>query len=220
MIRAVVFDLDDTLYLERDFALSGYAACEQWMRRQGMPAGLAALAASEFEAARYDRIFDRVLPALGIEPRQEIIQALIREYRSHEPAISLTPDAAAVLPKLAARYHLALLSDGPAVTQRRKVEALGVAQWLDPIVLTDDHGREAWKPNVRCFRIIEEATGLAGDELAYVADNPAKDFAGPMKLGWHRIRIRRPEAIHRDVPTRAGDEVTVEIRSLDELNRL
>lgn len=218
MIRAVVFDLDDTLYLEREFAMSGYAACEEWMRGRGLSSGLAAAAAREFDARRYDRIFDRVLPALGVDPRPELIQDLIAQYRSHRPSIRLTDDAAATLPSLAKRYRLALLSDGPAITQRRKVEALQLDRWLDPIVLTDDHGgRDAWKPNVKCFRVIEEATGLSGSDLAYVADNPAKDFAGPKALGWHRIRIRRPLAIHRDVPVRPEDEVTTEISSLAEL---
>jgi putative hydrolase of the HAD superfamily len=50
----------------------------------------------------------------------------------------------------------------------------------------------------------------------YVADNPIKDFAGPRRLGWRTVRIRRPGGLHADLPS--GDDVEQEIASLDELS--
>jgi putative hydrolase of the HAD superfamily len=37
----IVFDLDDTLYLERDFARSGFEAAGAWLYRQAGVPGLA-----------------------------------------------------------------------------------------------------------------------------------------------------------------------------------
>jgi hypothetical protein len=49
-----------------------------------------------------------------------------------------------------------------------------------------------------------------------VADNPAKDFVAPHRLGWRTVRVRRPDSLHADVPS--GADVDAEIASLDDLD--
>ena len=57
----VIFDLDDTLYLERDFARSGFVAAGDWLRGEIGSAGLTEVCQEMFEAGRRTRIFDEAL---------------------------------------------------------------------------------------------------------------------------------------------------------------
>ncbi|HEX6222335.1 MAG TPA: hypothetical protein VF115_14690, partial [Acidimicrobiia bacterium] len=48
----------------------------------------------------------------------------------------------------------------------------------------------------RAFEMVETRLGLSGDRLAYVADNPAKDFIAPNDRGWTSIRVRIEGQLH------------------------
>jgi putative hydrolase of the HAD superfamily len=102
-----------------------------------------------------------------------------------------------VLTELRARGHLlALLSDGWAEVQRRKLAALGLGRFFDKVVLTDELSREAWKPSPLGFEHILVELGVTGEAAMYVSDNPHKDFAGPHRLGMRTVRIIRPGTEH------------------------
>ncbi len=65
-VRAVVFDLDDTLYSERAFALSGFAAVGAWLRqRLACRIDPAVRMRELFDSGDRRRIFDRVLEELA-----------------------------------------------------------------------------------------------------------------------------------------------------------
>ena len=87
MIRLVLFDLDDTLYPERDFVLSGFrAVAARAASDLGLPSRqvLRALLAS----FRHDRrsVFDRVAGALAPD-RPALVADWVRTYREHEPRL-------------------------------------------------------------------------------------------------------------------------------------
>src|SRR5690606_10373283 len=71
-------------------------------------------------------------------------------------------------------------------------------------------------PHPAAFERLERELGLAGPCCAHVADNPAKDFVAPRRLGWRTVRVRRPGGLHAGVPS--GDDVDVEIPTLAELD--
>jgi hypothetical protein len=58
--------------------------------------------------------------------------------------------------------------------------------------------------------------GLRGDRCAYVADNPAKDFVSPHRLGSWTVRVRRLGSLHTNAPS--GGDIDAEITSLDDLD--
>ena len=195
--RVMVFDLDDTLYLERDYVRSGFTAAGRWAERHGI-AGLGAAAWAAFENGHRGDIFDRALAGLGIAADATLIAGLVRAYRRHRPDIMLAPDAAAWLAAVRPDTALALITDGPAASQSSKVAALGLAaRGFAPIVLTARLGRRYGKPHPRAFELIQRAYGLAADRFTYVADNPAKDFLAPGRLGWRTVQVARPERLHR-----------------------
>jgi len=210
----IVFDLDDTLYLERDYARSGFADLAEWLGDRRF----AEAAWREFCSGDRSRVFDAALPTIGRSPEPQLVAELVRRYRSHRPVITLAPDAARILDRWPASLPLALLSDGFGDSQRNKVAALGLeSSRLDPLVFTDAWGREFWKPHCRGFEFVAAAWSLPASRLVYVADNPAKDFVAPNRLGWRTVQIARPEGVHSGNPAAPGGEPQSVIRSLDEL---
>lgn len=61
----VVFDLDDTLYLERDFVMSGFQAVERWAEQRLGIQNFAESCRQLFERGERQRVFDRRLPNLA-----------------------------------------------------------------------------------------------------------------------------------------------------------
>lgn len=218
-IRGVVFDLDDTLYPERAYALSGFRAVGAWLQgRIACPADPAARMIELFEAGVRGRIFNQILTEWNHpEPIQPVVDEMVRVYREHVPAIELAPDARAVLDAWHGRFRLGLISDGPEVMQRRKVAALGLERWLDPIVLTDAFGRAYWKPHPRAFETVQTAWGFAGRECVYIADNPSKDFVAPRALGWRTVQMCRQEGEYGQVATAAAGEPDCLVQALTEI---
>lgn len=218
-IRGVVFDLDDTLYPERAYALSGFRAVGAWLQgRIACPADPAARMIELFEAGVRGRIFNQILTEWNHpEPIQPVVDEMVRVYREHVPAIELAPDARAVLDAWHGRFRLGLISDGPEVMQRRKVAALGLERWLDPIVLTDAFGRAYWKPHPRAFETVQTAWGFSGRECVYIADNPSKDFVAPRALGWRTVQMCRQEGEYGQVATAAAGEPDCLVQALTEI---
>lgn len=211
-LGCVVFDIDDTLYLERDYVRSGIRAAGAWVRSELGRDDFAERAWLVFEAGVRGRIFDEALSACGVRPTPELVSELVAVYRSHHPDIQMLDDAERCLERLRSRVNLAVVTDGPIDSQRAKAVALGVHTWSQLTVFTSELGDGMSKPHCRAFEMVEEATGCHGEECAYLADNPAKDFLGPRSLGWSTVRVRRPQSLHSAVPS--GPDVDLDIPDL------
>lgn len=206
-LRCIVFDVDDTLYLERDYARSGFEAVGEFLAQEYELQGFSDRAWELFEQGARGTIFDQVLSALGVEVSPARIRELVEVYRAHRPEIELLDDARHCLNALSARYRLAALTGGPIASQRAKVSALGLEQWCDPIIYAGQWGREFDKPHRRAFEELERRSGFSGSQCIYISDNPAKDFAAPKALGWHIARVRRPGGIYEALEADAGMEL-------------
>lgn len=211
--RCVVFDLDDTLYLERDYVRSGFAAVGQSVRHRLGMEDFETVAWQAFETGRRGDIFDYTLRNLGVEPSRDLVDELVRHYRTHRPSIELEPDAALCLEGLESGFRIGLITDGPSASQRAKIEALDIAPIMDVVILTAELGDDLGKPHPRAFEEIEHRLTLSGSACIYVADNPAKDFVAPRSLGWRTVRVRRAEGLYSSLES--GEDVDVECPILD-----
>ncbi len=214
-VRCVVFDVDDTLYLEREYVRSGFVAAGEWAAAALRIHGFGERCWAEFEAGARGDVFDRVLSSVRHVATRDVIDELVRCYRAHVPKIGLLDDARACLQKLAARVRLAAITDGPLESQRKKVDALGLGTWLQPIVYTAQLGPGFAKPSEEPFRRVERLVGASGAACAYVGDNPSKDFRAPAALGWRTIRVRRSGGLHSAAPS--GPDVHCEIADVSAL---
>lgn len=215
----IVFDMDDTLYPEADFVRSGHRAVAErvW---QDLRVDIEPELRRRFAAGQRGDLMSAALAALDVEaPQNYVDRVLVPVYREHVPAISPHVETVPVLTELRARGHrLALLSDGWAAVQRRKLAALELAQLFDEVVITDELGRDAWKPSPIGFKRILTAMRVSGESAIYVSDNPQKDFAGPHRLGMRTMRIVRPSTEHGEALAPASDHQPQRmIRALHEL---
>lgn len=213
-MQLVVFDLDDTLYLERDYVRSGFTAVGDHLLEQYRVEDAGSLLWRNFEAGVRGNAFNVAAQQLGFS--ESLIPELVEVYRHHRPQIQLLGDAVTALTVAQARAHTALVTDGYALGQRRKIEALGVEKYLETLVVTNEHGPGWPKPGVKAFQYLREHFGVAPDQCVYVGDNPKKDFRAPLALGWRTARIRREGGIYHefaldeDDPTPQWDHFSAE----------
>lgn len=212
----LIFDLDDTLYDERSYVDSGLRAVAGYgQARFGWDAGASFdLMTEVLEAEGRGRIFDAWLAAHGKAGRG-LIEACVRVYRHHAPAISLSPAGRRALDRCKDSTPLYLVTDGHKLVQTKKVEALGIAGYFRRILITHRFGRARAKPSAYCFELIRAQEGCGWRDMVYVADNPAKDFVSLNQLGMPTIRVLTGE--HRGVVASPGWDGRVRIESLDAL---
>jgi len=215
--HAIVFDLDDTLYPERDYAFSGFTAvAAAFEDRLGPARDVAARLRSLFDTADRGHIFNALLAERGLDESADLISAMVTTYRTHTPTIHLHADADVFL-RNTPHHKLGLITDGYAASQHRKIASLGLAPLVDHAIVTDDWGRAYWKPHPRAFKTMAEQLNVPADRCVYVADNQAKDFVAPNALGWHTVWIKRPDGIHTANPPAPGGKPDRIITSVDDL---
>ena len=210
-MRAVVFDLDDTLYPELDFVRGGFAAVADYLERRHGVDGTAA--ASRMWTLLHEqgrgRVFDLLLDELNLAAGPETLPTMLYLYRSHVPTLTPYPDVPAVLQELAAaEFRMGVLTDGSPSVQRRKLAALAPALGLDfdAIVIVGELPIEMAKPSPAPYRVAAELLGIAPSHITYVGNDPYKDFGGARTAGMATIRVRAPSATFPILP----DSIEVE----------
>jgi len=223
-LRALLFDLDDTLY--------GYAPCNEAaltaayailrarapvsptefrethdVVRAELARELHGQAASHNRALFFKRIVERLVGpgegSLAIELFDTYWSAFLAEMR---PA----PDAHEVLAKLKGRYELALVSNHTTDIQLRKLRALDFERFFPVVVTSEEAGVE--KPDAHIFELALRALGVNADEALMIGDSPAVDLRGACNAGVPCILSRQFSA-----PELAGDAPETTIASLSEL---
>ncbi len=220
MIRAVIFDLDDTLYEERQFFRSGFNAVAEFLAKRGIgPASDVVQALEHFHHQEgREQVFQKLAVRMGFPP--EWIQEMVSVFRQHRPAIHLCEDARTVLPRLRQRFRLGCVTDGWAAVQRAKLAALGVAPPLDAVDVAADFGRPFWKPHPLPFQKCCVALGVPPEEAVFVGDNPERDLAGARSAGMLAIRMRRAGSYFEFRATGSPAAAIAEVRDLFQLEEV
>ncbi|MCH5327165.1 MAG: HAD family hydrolase [Duncaniella sp.] len=176
----IAFDLDDTLFFEIDFVRSAYQTIAKRYGGHLLAGMLSALTPAD--------AFD----STGIP-----IEELLSIYRTHFPDIRLPWQSLYTLSVLRRQGHkLALITDGRELTQRNKIEALGLGRFFEPsnVFISESFGH--LKTDGEAFRAL--MSSYPGEIYMYIGDNPAKDIAAPRSLGWTTVCIRDSgQNVHR-----------------------
>ena len=174
----IVFDLDDTLYNEFDFLKSAYTHIAKQLEPSDWKS-LLVLMLSLYRSKK--NVFDVLA-----ERYNQSKDSLIEIYRNHTPDITLFPGALGILTAIKNRKgKIGILTDGRVKTQSAKINALGISDLVDKIVISEAIGSE--KPDTRNFKIFEK--DLQAETYCYIGDNLKKDFVAPNLLGWNTIGL-------------------------------
>lgn len=203
-LKAIVCDLDDTLYNEVDYVLSGFKTIDNWIKKTYGKNDFYEYAVKLFELGERKKVFNQALDSLNIEYDQEFISSLLEMYRSHLPTISLLNDSLWLLDNLKANVKKGIITDGYYNTQNQKLKALKLFDKFNSIVISDLFGRENWKPSPRPYLESIKILNCDHHECVYIGDNDKKDFITAKRLGWLTVKISRNAGIY--VNENVGDE--------------
>ena len=197
----IVFDLDDTLYSEYEYKLSGIRAIVDTV----------ATLYPDWDSDDLWRSIDpdgkdwldKLCRHCGFNESEK--QVLLWQYRLHRP--TLTPYASPdFLSDLTAPFAArALITDGRSLTQRLKLETLGLSSLFDDILVSEACASE--KPDGKRFRYLQDKYAEKADCFIYIGDNLSKDFIAPNALGWITIGLHPSEHnIHHHLPENFNKE--------------
>jgi putative hydrolase of the HAD superfamily len=217
MMKAILFDLDDTLYPEIDYVRSGFRVVAEILADRGFgpPAETVALMEYCHWHVDRDRVFQFVAKNLGFP--EAWIPELVRIYRRHDPTLHLPTETQRVLASLCHHFRLGIVTDGHREVQWRKIRALGVHRMVDVIVTSDDFGRRFWKPDSLPFLTACRGLNVRPEKVIFVGDHPIRDIRGAAQLGMTTVRIYRPDGYFRQRPHAPGYPPDHEIADLTEL---
>jgi len=189
-IRAVIFDLDNTL-IDRDLAMAS------WLAGVVPPGHLSRLLT--LDASGYgdrDTFFATV--ALGSGLSEE--QARTRFQKEFPLHMRLKDGAGPLLDRLAPRYDLALATNGRSAMQRAKIAAVHLADRFQVIAISQEVGSA--KPEAAYFRSVVHHLGCEPAETLMVGDHPGNDIDGAAACGLRTCWLRTPgypEPSHADL---------------------
>lgn len=186
----LVFDLDDTLYDERDYLQSGRRYVFDRIRALYPQAKAVDLDKYITYPVSYD-VWGDVLTLLALP--QKLKESLLWMYRLHSPDISLSYGVKQAIKTLKDQVkEIVLLTDGRSVSQRMKLLSLGLQD--TSVFISEEY--ESEKPSKKRFNLIE--TKWPGAQFVYIGDNLTKDFVAPNALGWTSVGLSlKQENIHQ-----------------------
>ncbi len=188
MIKAVIFDLDNTLI---DFMRMKKLSCDAAITSM-MDAGLDVEKDEAFKSLfeLYDQygleekqIFQHFLKKLTGEINYEVLASGIVAYRRVRAGfLEPYPYVGKVLFELKKRgIKLAIVSDAPRLKAWIRLVSMKINHLFDIVVTFEDTNE--FKPNNKPFMVAFEKLNLRPDECLMVGDRPERDIEGAKKLG-------------------------------------
>jgi putative hydrolase of the HAD superfamily len=228
-LRAILFDIDDTLYSTTAFAALARRQAVRAMIDAGLDLPEDVLlkeldeVLTEF-SSNYEHHFDKLLQRLRPSSLARVNSALIvaagvaayhdTKFRELKPF----PDVIPLLRGLKeAGIRVGVITHGWTVKQAEKLVRLKLVPYLDPraIFISDQIGIS--KPNPKLYLTAVHDLGLEPNEVMYVGDSPEHDVAPPKSIGmitvWASRAAKRPLAGTNIVPDHS-------VASFEELARI
>lgn len=221
-VRAVLFDLDNTLVDLLQVKRLASMACARAMVAAGAELGLEPDAAGDLLFQHYlergiesDDAFETFLRrnlrnkmGLTQNAMDRVLAAGVNAYlRTKDTLLAPYPGVPATLVALTRRgYRLGVVTDAPRLKAWQRLWAVGLADFFETVITRRDAG--AGKPDEAPFRIALDALGLPPHAVAMVGDWPERDVAGANRVGLFTVLARYGRHGHDDVvppPTPAAD---------------
>jgi len=204
MPDAVYFDLDGTLFDDRQYARVGLEhAGAVYAEQTGVDLTDEFLRAY-FQADETDATFDAVLAAH--EHSLDAVPMLVDAYHDNDAALVPFPDVEPTLAALETEYALGLITGGR--NGRSKLRRLGLAEYFDVVVVTPEIGASKLEPEP--YETALRQLDAPASAAVYVGDRPSLDVPQPRSLGMQTVRVRRGHYAEREPTEDAVPDATIE----------
>ena len=220
MLKAIFFDIDDTLYSTTEFAARARRAAVEALRTHGVRLPTEILlreleeVISEF-SSNYEHHIDKLLLRLphdaapGINPAI-LVAAAVRSYHdAKRDALRPFDDVPPALRRLAATSLIrGVITTGLQVKQAEKLLRLGLYPYLTPsaIFISDQIGIS--KPNPKLFQRACDDLRLSPSECIHVGDHPAHDIDPANAIGMITVLTCR-NTKHAQEPSKSSPRHSV-----------
>ncbi|QJC51622.1 HAD family hydrolase [Paenibacillus albicereus] len=195
MIRAILFDLDQTLLDRtegfREFAgrfAARYADVPEG-ERSAWAERLIELDEDGYKTKReLFRELPERLPCICSDPA-ELMAFYEREYVGSARPMSGAPQ---LLTSLHPYYRLGIVTNGTDAIQRGKLERTGLARWFGSVVVSESAGYR--KPQRELFALALRELGVQPEQALFVGDHPLNDIQGAYFSGMKTVWLKRSQA--------------------------
>ena len=188
MIRAVIFDLDNTLTdfmkMKRaaiDAAVDGMIDAGLKLSRQ--EASERIYRVYDREGIEYQQVFDLFLhEQFGAIDYKLLTSGIVAYRRARDSYLVLYPHVNLTLMEILKRgLKLAVVSDAPRLQAWMRLAQLQLQHLFDPVVAFEDTGEK--KPSPKPFERALELLNVTPAEAIMVGDWPERDVVGAAQLG-------------------------------------
>lgn len=198
MIKATIFDLDDTLYNSTELSTHARRSAIRAMIDLGLQSTFddAYQVLSEVVAeygSNYNYHFDQMLKRLDVEPAKMKLFIAAGMIAYHDIKITNIRPFHDVVPTLIdlrkLEVKICILTDGGALKQYEKILRMRLQDFLDEIIISEEVGIR--KPNPKLFELPLKRFNIQPSEAIYIGDNYKNDIIPCMRLGLHTVLIHR-----------------------------
>lgn len=188
-VDGVVFDLDDTLYSERNYVRSGYRKIAQ-----NYPDIENAEEKLWNSFLKGEKAIDKVFDEARLDEKEK--KNALNIYREHMPVIELYTGVSEMLIRIKNKgKKIGIITDGRPDGQKNKIKALKLD--VDQVIITDELGGIQYrKPNKKAFELMQNRWKIAFNKMVYIGDNITKDFIAPKELGMKVIYFKNVDGLY------------------------
>jgi len=92
------------------------------------------------------------------------------------------------LKELRKNYKTGLITNGKHELQAKKIEMLGMEDLFDEVMISDDYGVR--KPDTKLYEIMADKLGFLPSEMLYVGDHPKNDIDASRNAGYIPVWVK------------------------------
>jgi putative hydrolase of the HAD superfamily len=186
--RAVIFDLDDTLYPYEQFRVSGFRAVAAYLAATHGCSERAVLATLLRASDGPDRMREVQACLASFALPASLVDELIAIVRDHAPHLVLSVHTASALNALRRDgWRIGVLTNGDPLVQARKIDALGLWSAVDTVVYATACGSGSGKPDTAPFHAVAHHLDVAPARAVFVGDDEVCDVGGALAAGMHPV---------------------------------
>ena len=199
MIKAVIFDLDNTLLdfmtMKKEAVMSAISS----MKEAGLDIDVDTsykeiMDIYEIDGWENQLVFDKFLKnKLGYIDNKYLAAGIVAYRRAKEANLKAYPNVKRTLNHLLDNnIKLAIVSDAPSREAWMRIYYLGLHHFFETVITFNDSGER--KPSPAPFKLALERLNLSKDEVLMVGDWPERDMVGASRVGIKTIFAKYGDA--------------------------